>query len=76
MPTQLEPVSIPEALLYLWFWFCELSNSRQYSEFGAMPLSYSEIFAWSQLTGNDPSALEVSILKQLDRAYLTESAKK
>lgn len=41
-----------------------------------MPLSYSEIFAWSQLTGNDPSALEVSILKQLDRAYLTESMKK
>jgi hypothetical protein len=76
MPTQLEPVSIPEALLYLWFWFCELSNSRQYSEFGAMPLSYSEIFAWSQLTGNDPTALEVSILKQLDRAYLTESMKK
>lgn len=41
-----------------------------------MPLNYSEIYAWSQLTSNDPTGWEVSVIKQLDRAYLTESAKK
>jgi len=76
MPKQLEPVDMPQALLYLWFWFCDLSNSRSYSEFGAMPLSYSEIYAWSQLTSNDPMAWEIDVIKRLDRAYLVESAKK
>ncbi len=41
-----------------------------------MPLSYSEIYAWSQLTSNDPMAWEIDVIKRLDRAYLVESAKK
>jgi hypothetical protein len=76
MPKQLEPVDIPYALLYLWGWFCELSNGRQYSEAGAMPLTYSEMDAWARLTGNDPTAWEITVIKKLDREYLTEINKK
>ena len=76
MPAQLEPVEVPQAILYLWGWFCELSNARQYGEFGPMPISFSEIKAWSDLTHSDPAAWEVATLKEIDRVYLSEANKK
>ena len=75
-PPQLEPVDIPYGIQYLWGFFCDISGGRGYSEAGAMPLSYSEILAWSQLTKSDPTAWEISVLKSIDRAFLTESNKK
>jgi len=76
MPEQLQPVDIPAAIIYLWQWFCELSGGRGYADFGALPLTYSEIQAWAQLTRMDPMAWEVEALKALDRVYLTEVNKK
>jgi len=76
MPKQLEPVEMPDCLHYLWGWFCELSGGRGYAEFGALPLTYSEIQAWSQLTKSEPTAWEIEALKRIDRAYLTETNKK
>lgn len=76
MPAQLEPKEMPECLLYLWGWFCELSNSRQYAEYGPMALSYTEIQAWANLMKSDPTAWEVDVIKQIDRVYLTEAVKK
>jgi len=76
MPEQLEPVDIPYAIKYIWGFFCELSNSRGYSEAGAMPLTYTEIKAWSELTKSDPTAWEIDVIKAIDRAFLTESNKK
>jgi hypothetical protein len=76
MPKQLEQLDLPYALTYLWKWFCELSGGRGYSEVGPMPLTYSEIQAWSQLTKSDPSAWEVETLKMIDNVYLNEAMKK
>jgi hypothetical protein len=76
MPEQLKPLDAPECLLYLWVWFCELSNSRQYAEFGPMAISYTEIKAWADLTKNEPEAWEVEAIKKIDRVYLTEAMKK
>ena len=76
MPSQLEPVDMPECLLYLWQWFCELSGGRGYTENGPAPLAYSEIQAWSQLIKSEPTAWEVEALKKIDRVYLTEAMKK
>jgi hypothetical protein len=47
MPKQLETVEMPDCLHYLWGWFCELSGGRGYAEFGALPLTFSEIRAWA-----------------------------
>lgn len=41
-----------------------------------MPLSYSEIKAWSELTKTEPEAWEVDVIKQIDRVYMSEAAKK
>lgn len=76
MPEELEPQGRPDALLYLWEWFYELSNGRQYGEFGPMPLSFTEIKAWADLSKAEPDAWEVKVIKQLDRLFLTEALKK
>lgn len=76
MPEELQQKELPECLFYLWQWFIELSNGRQYGEFGPMPLSYTEIQAWAALTGNTPTAWEVETLKRIDVAFLQEAMKK
>lgn len=75
MPEQLKPLELPAALEYIWNWFCELHGGRQYGGFGAMSISYSEIYAWVELTKADPSPWEIGLLKQLDHIYLTEAYK-
>jgi hypothetical protein len=70
------PVDINPAIQYLWWFFCELSNSRGYSEAGPMSISFMEIDAWARLTRMDPTAWEISVIKQIDRAFLSEALKK
>ena len=76
VPKQLEPAEVDAEVLYLWVWFNELSGGRGYSESGPLPITYSEILAWSELTRTDLAAWEVEVLKTLDRAYLNEALKK
>jgi len=65
-----DPVHPDPDWLHLWEWFCDLSSARQYGSGGPMPLSYSEIRAWMELTGEPVQQAEVIILKAVDRAYL------
>jgi hypothetical protein len=62
-------VEPPAALGYLWEWFIELSSSRQ----GLVALSYSEIRAWSVLTGRRVGPEEVAILKRMDNLFLASA---
>lgn len=66
---------MPRALEHIWAWFCELNSARTSNGFGANPITYSEIAAWSALTLNVPTPWEVSLLKRIDRAFLEEMAK-
>ena len=75
-PKQLEEIELPYCVMYLWGWFCELSGGRSYSEVGPLPLSYSEILAWSQLTKTNPTVWEVQAIKAIDRVFITEAGKK
>ncbi len=75
-PSRLEQISLPYCIVYLWHWFCELSGGRGYSEHGPMQLTYSEIFAWSQLMKIELMVWEVTALKQVDRVFIAEATKK
>lgn len=75
-PEQLEPVEVPQAILYLYGWFCELSNARQYGEFGPMPITFLEIFAWSNLKQTRLDFWELDAIKAIDRVFLLEACKK
>jgi len=49
----------------------ELTGSRDYSEAGPLPLKFSEIQAWSNLTGYDLARWEVDAIKAIDHSFLT-----
>jgi hypothetical protein len=62
-------LEIPPDLVYLWSWFTELSSTRG-GGWGPSPITYMEIKAWAELTGNCPDVWEVSVLKAMDNKYL------
>lgn len=61
-----DEAKLPEFLAYLWQWYMELRAARQFSEGEILPLQYSEIEAWSRLSGNEVTQFDVRVLKKLD----------
>lgn len=68
-PQELTTVEVSHIIMYLWEWFLDLNSTRQ-SGMGMNAISYSEICAWCELTGNRPSPYEIRVIKLLDRVYL------
>ena len=75
-PQALESPEFPEVISHIWIWFSELHNARPASGLGASPITYSEIVAWSTLTCVMPTPWEVSVIKRIDREFLTVNSKK
>ena len=61
---------------YLWEWFCDISNGRDYGDNGPKPITYTELKSWAELTHAAPTVWEVNALRTMDRAYLNETGKK
>jgi hypothetical protein len=66
---ELHPEPPPRSVVYIWEWFIDLSLSRG-GDLMTSAVPYSEISAWASLTGQRPTAWEVSILRRIDIAYL------
>ena len=61
---------------HLWAWFLELHNSRSIAGMsGEDRITYRDIYAWAQLTGREPTAWEVGVLRAMDDEYLIHMAK-
>lgn len=71
---ELDGPECPEEAEYLVRWAYELHGRSGVGTGGAAPLSYSEVEAWSRLTGAGPDVLEVEGLMVLDRAMLSPDA--
>lgn len=67
---------IPACLEHIWQWFWQLHSTRQSGMNGPLPLSYQEIKAWLELTGQAIYSSEIQIIRQLDNVYLNFSHKK
>lgn len=67
---ELDGPACPPGFGYLLEWFGELSAARTSGAFGANPITFAEINAWAQLTGNEPTPTEVQIMRRLDVAVL------
>lgn len=65
-PVELEQQSCPEIFLSLWEQFRSLESGRQFCDAGLLPLSWSDIMAWSQLMRVKFSTLELNVIKRLD----------
>jgi hypothetical protein len=68
-PLALISPEFPVELDYLWSYFLELSSTRPQGYSGPLPITYQEIQAWSELTGNKITPLDVEVIKRLDRIY-------
>jgi hypothetical protein len=55
-------------------WFHDLDNARGSNGFGPAPISYSELLAWTQLSGVKPASWEIRALRLLDNLYLAAQA--
>lgn len=66
---------IPAAVEHIWGWFLQLSATRG-GGFGPAPLAYSEIEAWTRMTGDDPTPWELERIMELDRIYLNHMAER
>ena len=60
---------LPVELNYFWDIFQLLGSSRE-TGMGTNPIYYSEIKAWSDLTGVKLSYWEISVIKRMDSKYL------
>lgn len=68
-PLELIEPELPGAAAHVWLWFLELGAARGSTGFGPAPLSYRDIADWSRLMHIEPSAWEVTLLRDLDRAF-------
>ena len=74
MPDGLAVPDIPAALAHIWEWFCDLHAARSGNGGGPNPISYSEIMAWSLLTGRAPAPRDVRAIMDIDAAFFSELA--
>lgn len=73
-PKQLIGPELPKHLEYLWGWFNDLDHARGGSGFGPSPISYSELLAWTTLSGIRPQSWEIRAIRLLDTLYLAAQA--
>lgn len=67
--------SLPAPVLHLWEWWTELAHGRRSGGFGPEPIGWSDIDAWSRLTGSRPRPHEIGVLMRLDREWLAAQDK-
>ena len=61
-PKELENLlPCPEGMEYLWQWFREVC--------GPEPMTFTELQAWSSITGKGLAGWEADLLKSLDRIF-------
>lgn len=67
---------LPPELAHVWGWFIELSNSRPGGFGGIEPLTFPVIESWIRVTGNQPSANDVTLIRKVDDLYRSIRQKK
>jgi hypothetical protein len=73
-PAALETGELPAAAAHVWQWFIQLHSRRPYGPSGPLPVPWSEILAWAELTGNAPLPWEVDLIQALDNAWFASRA--
>ena len=66
---------VPIELAYLWRAFNRLASRRTSNGFGPNPIPWSDIAAYSVLTGFPFAPWEVEVIEELDRVFLAEMSK-
>lgn len=67
---------LPPEAAHIWSWFISLHRARGSNGMGPNPLSYTDIHAWSSLTGIGVRQSELDALFEVDQIWLAKQAKK
>lgn len=59
----------PEEAEHVWGWFLELSATRSAGFAAVAPVTFLEIRAWAELTGERPTPAEVRLIRRLDDSF-------
>lgn len=70
-PPELITPGMPAGLAHLMAWFDEIGLARRSGMASPDPLSWSDIAAWSSLTGQALAPWEVRALRALDAAWIS-----
>ncbi|KRA42092.1 hypothetical protein [Devosia sp. Root635] len=65
--------TFPEAVQYLWTTFVRIRRRNAGNGFGATPITWADLDAYSRLSGMRLLPWEIEIIEQLDDAYLTST---
>ena len=69
-PKELNMPEFPDTLSLVWRIFIELSNSRSQGFSGGSPITYEQMKAYTEITGNTIGPAQAEIIQKLDREYL------
>ena len=53
----------------LWDWFRDIDRQRQQADGMPQPVTFSDLYAWSKLTPNEPDHEQLEILRRIDSAF-------
>ena len=74
-PEQLDYDELPENVVYVWRWFCELNQYRGSNGFGANPITPTDIKDWCWLNEIKLEQWEIKAIKMIDNCFLNSQAK-
>lgn len=69
-----EQPTVPQCAQHVWEWWWQLNARRPPGFDSLVPLSYTELLAWLQLTGRYVAPEEIEWLIQMDNAWLVAIA--
>lgn len=69
-PKDLDGPDCPAWGAHVWLWWCDLHRGRGIGGMGPAPISWSDLAAWSALTGAEPTPVEVSLIMDIDGAWM------
>jgi len=61
---------IPDGAHLIWQWFLDLNRTRTYHNAGPNPITYSEILAYTQLTGAVLRPKDIMAIRRLDDTWI------
>lgn len=68
-PKELDVPQCPTSMVYILNWFYELSSGRQ-NGMGLNPISWQDIRAWQEVTGERLALWELNAIKRLDSVFI------
>ena len=66
-----EEIDIPDSVEHVWGWFWQLSSRRSFTDSSLLPLSFTELDAWTRLMRVNITPEDLDMLIAMDDAMLS-----